>query len=68
MIEFSDKFQRCAGCSESWLVENTLTFWYKDFRDWVGRRECEVLEERFEKTRPDLDARHPSDVWNNYVF
>lgn len=68
MLEFDDKLHRCAGCRESWVTPNTLKFWYHEYHRWVGRRECEVLEEKFDKTRPDLDARHPVDQWNNFIF
>jgi hypothetical protein len=68
MLEFHDKLHRCAGCTESWVVPNTLKFWYLEYHKWIGRRECEVLEDRFDKIAPELDSRHPTDTWNNFIF
>ena len=31
-----EKLESCEGCTENWIIEGTLSSWYKEFNSWVG--------------------------------
>ena len=65
-MDFNDHFQRCDGCSESWVKKNSLKSWYTKYLQWVQAKKCGVLEDWVDKNK-FLNSKHPTTIWNNYV-
>lgn len=42
VLQFSDRLERCDGCSESWNIQNSLELWYLEFHDWVSQGSCSL--------------------------
>lgn len=53
MKEFTDRFERCDNCQESWIVPNTVSFWYITLLEWVERYECVFQPNGLDEDYPD---------------